>query len=234
MHSVPAALVMMLLVSACTRGGGLPEPEMRYRGDYTRGHEVNTFCPQLSSRCYWVTGDTPDDVVDALAAVAERSGPEPYAKSCIVVTAEVDSESPRQGFAADYDGLIRIDQVHGDCDQVAFITQGDIAHRRWVATLPERFRTALTPTLDFGQRIDRGVFVEGNDGCHEFNAVVLLRDTLVEFSELELGRSQCLGTTEEPVFDPREPGSLVLRGSNRLQLTTSGVIVQFDLQDWVR
>ena len=207
---------------------------MRFRGGYTRGHEVNAFCPALSSQCYWLDQRTPVTVRDQLSAYADTVAGSPYAATCLVVAEEVDTESPRQGFAADYDGLIHIHNVYGACGETALVTQGDISHRRWVAAAPERLPTMQTPELDFGQRIGSGAFVSGNDGCREFTAVVLLREDVVEFSELALGPTRCVANDEQPAFNPGEPVNLVLQPDHRLELTASGVIVGFELADWVR
>ena len=235
---MPLARILGLLVlttlGACMPQSTLPDADMRYRGDYTLGHEVNAFCPAGSSRCYWLDPNAAPEVRDALALAAKAGGDAPYPKVCVVVAGEVDTESARDGFAADYDGLIDVQTVYGFCEDVSLVTQGDLAHRRWVAAAPAVGRTGLTPTLDFGQRVGRGVFVEGNDGCQEFTAVLLLRNALIEFSALEWGASQCSQAQGKPAFNPREPAVLELGAENRLQLTTSIGVVLFDLRDWVQ
>jgi hypothetical protein len=31
---------------------------VRYRGEYTLGHEVHTFCPEINAECYWLSPKT--------------------------------------------------------------------------------------------------------------------------------------------------------------------------------
>ena len=226
-------LVLGILGNGCI-SDNRPEPEMRFRGDYTHGHEVDTFCPTLTAQCYWLDPQTPATIRDQLSSYSDTAPGSPYAASCLVVAAEVDDESPRTGFAADYDGLIRLEKVYGACEQTALVTQGDVSHRRWVAAFPKRFPAALTPELDFGQRIGSGVFVSGNDGCREFTAVFVLRGTVAEFTELESGPTGCLTEDEKPAFDPGEPFEPMLSPEHRLTLKTANGNVRFDLSDWVR
>jgi len=227
------AWLVLVTVFTASVPASVAASETRYRGDYIAGHEVRTFCPANASRCYWLAPGTPAAVREALSSLAAPSAEPHYPETCVVVAAEGDTESPREGFAADYDGLIDIRKVYGRCDEITLVAQGDIAHHRWVASLPEPFNSPLTPSLDFGQRIGNGVFVSGNDGCSTFTAVVLLRDA-AEFSELELGPSNCGTIDEQPEFDLREAGSLTLHPDDRLQLQTSSALVRFELKDWMK
>lgn len=87
-----------------------------YRGVYTLGHEVNTFCPQSGSQCYWLAPGTSRQVRDQLRTIYQQASPGLYRPVCISVSGEIDTDSERTGFAADFDGLITIKQVHGLCD----------------------------------------------------------------------------------------------------------------------
>jgi hypothetical protein len=54
-HAVATQVAALLLLSASCS----PATEsQRYRGDYTFGHEVNIFCPQINTQCYWLAPDT--------------------------------------------------------------------------------------------------------------------------------------------------------------------------------
>ena len=88
----------------------------RYRGGYTLGHEVNTFCPGSGAQCYWLAPGTGAAVRDQLGSLYEQNTPGLYQPVCMVVAAEIDRESERTGFAVDTDGLITIKRVYGLCD----------------------------------------------------------------------------------------------------------------------
>ena len=87
----------------------------RYQGDYTLGHEVNTFCPGSGAQCYWLAPGTGAAVRDQLRSLYEQNAPGLYQPVCMVVAAEIDTESERTGFAIDTDGLITIKRVYGLC-----------------------------------------------------------------------------------------------------------------------
>ena len=57
---MPTLLVFLIL------GYVLPsyadEQALRYRGEYTYGHEVNTFCPKINSQCYWLNPTTSEEI----------------------------------------------------------------------------------------------------------------------------------------------------------------------------
>lgn len=113
----------MLAFSAAAQGEPL-------RGDYTFGHEVNTFCPVTNSQCYWLGSKTSPAARDQLKQIYESKKPGLYQPVCVVVEGVVDRDSPRDGFASDYDGLIHIETVSGACDDQALITPGDLNHAR--------------------------------------------------------------------------------------------------------
>ncbi len=84
-----AGAIVMLLTSMAHA-----EP-IRYRGEYAYGHEVNSFCPVISSQCYWLSGNTHGDVRDALQTLAAQNASKPYEPVCIVIQAEIDRAAPR-------------------------------------------------------------------------------------------------------------------------------------------
>ena len=104
---------MLLVVCA---GCDFFTASQRYRGDYTLGHEVNSYCPEAGSQCYWLAPDTGSQVRDRLRMLYEQNSPGLYKPVCMDVAAEIDTQSERTGFAADMDGLITITRVHGVCD----------------------------------------------------------------------------------------------------------------------
>ena len=88
----------------------------KLRGDYTLGHEVNSFCPQTGGECFWLGPGSSQAARERLKQIYEQKKPGLYKPVCVVVEAVIDRDSPRQGFASDYDGLIDIVDVQGACD----------------------------------------------------------------------------------------------------------------------
>ena len=107
----PWWLLLLLLSAGCSAA----TESQRYRGDYTFGHEVNTFCPQINSQCYWLGPDTSQAVREQLKALYQQEKTGLYKPVCMVVEGVIDQDTPRDGFAADYDGLITITALEGDC-----------------------------------------------------------------------------------------------------------------------
>ena len=87
------------------------------RGDYTFGHEVNVFCPQNDDRCYWLAAGTSQSIRAQLKEAYAAGSSAPYQPVCLVVEGMIDRNSPRDGFAAEYDGLIQIETLTGACEQ---------------------------------------------------------------------------------------------------------------------
>lgn len=104
-------LALLVLLAACATAA----QGERYRGDYTFGHEVNTFCPEIYSQCYWLGPRSRQDARTRLKRIYQEKKPGLYKPVCVVVDGVIDRDSPRSGFAADYDGLIDIESVHGTC-----------------------------------------------------------------------------------------------------------------------
>lgn len=162
----------------------------RYRGDYTLGHEVNSFCPEISSECYWLGPNSAQVARERLKTIYRNRQPGRYKPVCVVVDGVIDRDSPRDGFAADYDGLIDIHAVPGACNGGTVIVPGDLNHRRWVLT--ERNGTSVDASLDpvvldFGERL----FVEGRDGCQRFSGFVVLNDNQLSLDGVDFDRSSC-------------------------------------------
>ena len=105
---------MLMLLVACA-GCDFHAASERYRGDYTLGHEVNVVCLDAGAACYWLAPGTSAAVRDQLRNLYEQNAPELYQPVCMVVAAEIDTESERTGFAIDTDGLITIKRVYGLC-----------------------------------------------------------------------------------------------------------------------
>jgi hypothetical protein len=203
-----------------------------YRGDYTYGHEVNVFCPTINSRCYWLGPNSSQAARVKLKQIYEDGKPGLYKPVCVVVEGVIDRDTPRDGFAADYDGLIDIETVHGNCDDSALITPGDLNHRRWVLVEHDGIAVdaKLYPVvLDFGERL----FVEITEGCRRFSGFAELDADRIRFDRLESDLSACNGDgPPTSIFPGKISWQLVRKGRNRLELSTTDTRLAFSRDDW--
>jgi hypothetical protein len=224
-------LLLLLLSVGCSTSTTSTESQ-RYRGDYTFGHEVNTFCPAINSQCYWLGPDTSPAVRDQLKALYQQKKPALYKPICIVVEGVIDRDTPRSGFAADTDGLITIIALEGDCDSSAAITPGDLNHRRWVlAAIDGRTVDAADPPamLDFGELL----FVEGRDGCQRFSGFAELHGNQIAFGKVEFDRSGCdTGIPEAALFSEHASWQIALRDRGGLILRNADTSLDFRRDDW--
>jgi len=224
----PGWLLLLLLSAGCSADTG----SQRYRGDYTFGHEVNSFCPAINSQCYWLGPDTSQALRDQLKALYEQKKSGLYKPVCMIVEGFIDRGTPRDGFAADYDGLITITALEGECDDSAAITPGDLNHRRWVlAAIDGRTIDAadLPAVLDFGERL----FVEGHDGCQRFNGFAELNENRITFDKVEFDRSGCdTGIPEAVLFSANIAWQVALRDRDGLILSNTDNSLDFSRDDW--
>ena len=82
------------------------------RGRVYWGHEVRSFLPCGSKKAYWVEGE--DRTLRPLRRRADalrgRNG-KPYPPIYVEAFGTIDTRSKREGFARDYDGLLRLREV---------------------------------------------------------------------------------------------------------------------------
>jgi uncharacterized protein YecT (DUF1311 family) len=83
-------------------------PPIPVWGHYAFGHEVESFQPCGSGLAYWVVGSS--DVLDLLHSEHAARVDEPYEPVYAALRA-VSQPPASDGFAADYDGLIRVTEV---------------------------------------------------------------------------------------------------------------------------
>jgi heat shock protein HslJ len=225
--------IVMLLASVAHA-----EP-LRYRGEYTYGHEVNIFCPAINSQCYWLSGDTPGEVRDTLQTAAAQNTSKPYEPLCVVIEAEIDRDTRRDGFAADYDGLVTVMKSYGRCEETSIVTHGDLQHHRWVLDsingeiLDADAMEGKIPDLDFGEQMH----VSGNTGCNRISGSASLHDEYIHFGQLISTLMSCSPAQNEiertiQEFLARTDIQIVLN-DNYLSLQAGQVSLRYRSQDWV-
>ena len=215
------------------------EHQLRYRGEYTYGHEVSIFCPAINSQCYWLSSETPDEVRVTLQNLSVELKSWPYDSVCVVIEGEIDRQSARQGFAADYDGLVSVTRLFGLCAETTIITQGDLQHHRWVLAsvdgkaLQSDELEGTVPQLDFGEQMQ----VSGNSGCNNIHGTAELRETFFVIERLASTRKLCA-----PRQNELERKFQILLGSEstisideqrNLTLDSGETVLFFRLRDWV-
>lgn len=227
-------MVLLLLMTVSAVSCNSSADRQRYRGDYTLGHEVNTFCPQISSRCYWLDPDTDGRVRDRLEQIFRDKSPGLYQPVCVIITGNIDRDSERTGFAVDTDGLITVTRVHGECNSSRIVTQGDLQHHRWVLRMldyrPIRQKEwPVLPVLDFGERL----FVEGGDGCRKFNGFAKLTGDRIEFNGFEFEHSRCgADHSDRGLFSIAGAWEIGVEDSQYLILENAESRLIFERDDW--
>lgn len=103
----PVAIATALLASLLATGCDGAPPE---RGIYYWGAEVNAVCPCGSRQCYWVK--TGPDIGNRLKGFVQRNTSKPYQGVYLVYRGQLLDEAT-VGFAANYDGLMAVDEVLG-------------------------------------------------------------------------------------------------------------------------
>ena len=95
----------LLCLSACASDTPL-------RGRLYWGHEARSFQPCGSKSAYWVRGD--EKTLQALRERAERLRAQkgkPYPTLYVEALGEIDTQSKRDGFAQDYDGVLQLREL---------------------------------------------------------------------------------------------------------------------------
>ncbi len=219
------------------------EQPLRYRGQYTFGHEVNTFCPAINSQCYWISPETALQQRQLLKQLVVNNTSKAYQAICIVVKGKINRDPEAKnsiGFAARYDGLFTVNNIFGLCSKTSIVTHGDLQHHRWILEsingkkIEAKKLDNRIPEMDFGEQMT----VTGNTGCNKFSGQVTLQDDqfvigpmkstmmfcTASQNELELKLKQVLGSESKISIDDKK--NLILEaGDTRLT---------YRLNDWVR
>ena len=156
------------------------EHPLRYRGQYTLGHEVNTFCPAINSQCYWLSPETTLQQRQLLKQLAASNTSKNYQAICVVVEGKINRDPEAKnsiGFAAEYDGLFTVNNIFGLCSKTSIVTHGDLQHHRWILESINDNRIEAdkldnkVPEIDFGEQMT----VTGNTGCNSFSGQATLQ-----------------------------------------------------------
>jgi len=91
-----------LCVAGCAGGG-----DSSQRGTFTWGHEVRAFKPCGSAKRYWVVAE--ENLLRPLRERSERG--KPYQPIYVEVVGAIGTQSARDGFAKDYDGIFRLREI---------------------------------------------------------------------------------------------------------------------------
>ena len=228
---------------------------LRYRGQYTLGHEVNSFCPAINSQCYWLSPDTEQQARQQLKQLVDDSlfqekSAKPYESICIVVEGKINRDPAMKnsiGFAAGYDGLFTVNKVFDLCNNTTIVTQGDLQHHRWVLeqinlnSIDIDLLGKNIIDLDFGENMT----VSGHSGCHKFSgravlngAYFIIEDIVIndlhsaatpcsaEQNEIEFQLWQILDS--EITISIEDKKYLLLNNDN-----TGKTLLRYRLRDWV-
>ena len=103
--TIIAILILSVIIPWSTSGGDLTE---NYRGFYVFGHEVRTFQPCGSEKLYWVKTD--QKLLQQMRETYLKLTSKPYESIYVEIRAHLMGKAT-EGFAADYDGLIVIEDV---------------------------------------------------------------------------------------------------------------------------
>ena len=232
---MPFLLVFLLLGYVVP--GYADEQALRYRGEYTYGHEVNTFCPKINSQCYWLNPATREQIRQQLRQLSTTHSNRPYQSVCLVLQGTIDRETKSDGFAADYDGLIKVDKVFGLCQDSEFVTQGDLQHHRWMLESINGVNIALAETGDpiFDLDFSEQMFVSLNSGCHKILGQAKLHEQYFLIKITQSNQQPCTSyeqEIEQSINEVIGKESVISLDGRHLRLKNGNTELQYLLKDW--
>lgn len=215
------------------------EPVLRYRGQYTPGHEVNVFCPAISSQCYWLSPDTSENIRQQLKSLASSHTKVAYQPVCIVLTGWINQHSEDKteiGFARDDAGLFTVIEVFGTCNQTGIVTRGDLQHHRWILESINGISIESGDTaavLDFGEQM----WVSGSTGCQQFAGHAVLRATYFTIDIEQSDKIACTAKQQKiaslltELFNSE--AAIKVDSQKNLILQNTRTQLKYILKDWV-
>ena len=234
-------IIIFLLLT--TLAAHADEQAVRYRGQYTFGHEVNSFCPAINSQCYWLAPESNPQARQQLKQLVARNTSEAYQAICVVVAGKINRDPAARnsiGFAADYDGLFTVNKVFDLCSKTSLVTQGDLQHHRWVLESvnhnridPAKLNNKI-PELDFGEQMT----VSGNTGCNHFSARAILRDETFLLTAMMSTQMFCAPGQNDLEFLLNriltQESKITVNKDKKLILESHDTRLEFHIKDWVQ
>jgi heat shock protein HslJ len=229
---------IIVILPACAN-----EQVTRYRGSYSLGHEVNIFCPEINSQCYWLSPDTTQQQRIQLKQLIEENTEKAYQAICVVVEGDInrDPEAKQSiGFAVDYDGLLTVSRVYGLCDKPRIVTEGDLQHHRWVLetvngeALDSKTLNNVIPELEIGEKMT----ASGNAGCNRFFGEASLHEDRFIIENAATTRMMCppgQNDMEQLMLQLLgQESTLSIDADRNLFLKTDETYLKFRLEDRVQ
>lgn len=219
------------------------EHPLRYRGQYTFGHEVNTFCPTINSQCYWLSPETALQQRQLLKQLTANNTSNAYEAICVVVEGKINRDPETKnsiGFAAEYDGLFTVNNIFGLCSKTSIITHGDLQHHRWLleSINGNKIETEILdnkiPEIDFGEQMT----VTGNTGCYKFSGQATLQGDQFVIGPMKSTMMFCTplqNDLEQKLKQVLSSKSKITIDENKnLILEAGDTRLGYRLKDWVR
>jgi heat shock protein HslJ len=216
---------------------------LRYRGLYTFGHEVNTFCPAINSQCYWISPETSLQQRQLLKQLVANHTSKTYQAICIVLEGKINRDPEAKnsiGFAAEYDGLFTVNTIFGLCSQTSIVTHGDLQHHRWILESingnkieAEKLDNTI-PEIDFGEQMS----VTGNTGCNMFSGQATLQDNQFVIGSMKSTMMFCTASQNKMELKLKQvlgsESNITIDDKNSLILEAGDTRLCYRLKDWVR
>ncbi|MCG6939359.1 MAG: META domain-containing protein [Gammaproteobacteria bacterium] len=235
-------LITSIILLALSLPAFAEDNSIRYRGQYTYGHEVNTFCPSINSQCYWLSPDTAPSQREQLRQLSQDNTSKPYQAICVVVEGRINRDPAARnniGFATRYDGLFTVFRVFNLCNKTSIVTQGDLQHHRWLlesingSKIDAEELDYKIPELDFGEQMT----VSGNTGCNKFRGQAGLQDENFAIDPMQFTMMRCspqqnvLESLLKQVLD--SDSKITIDYKKRLLLKAGDTLLEYRLKDWV-
>jgi len=235
-------LVAIILFLGVVLSAWGSDQALRYRGQYSFGHEVNIFCPEINSQCYWLSPDTSQQQRQQLKQLVAENTDKAYQAICVVVEGQIIRDPAAKqaiGFAADYDGLFTVSRLYGLCDKAKVVTQGDLQHHRWVLESINGNKIGAAqldgkiPELEIGEQM----MASGHLGCNRFHGKAALREDRFIIDPVASTRMFCKPEQNDiellllQVF--AQESTISIDAAKNLILITDDSLLKFHLEDRV-
>jgi len=235
-------LLIFLLFYGYMLPASATEQGLRYRGDYTYGHEVNIFCPEINSQCYWISPDTQKQVREQLINISVSNSVKPYESVCIIVIGKKTkslSMGGDIGFAENYAGFFTVNSILGLCDKSNIVTQGDLQHHRWVLDSVNNNQMAISEydNLSLDIQFGQDMWVSVNTACHQLTGYAILSGKKITLDIERSKKIACTAKQEKLDLKLNELFSsdaiISIDGERNLMLKNNKTELKYQLKDWV-